>query len=161
MAHQKSGIRKSHHIVVAVAVITDKQNRVLTCLRNDPHNQKFHLCWEFPGGTIRRGETIESGLVREVKEELGCDIKILEVIPHVRLSQIDGDRKNLSIFVLSYHAVITAGEIICDGREVLEYRWVTEKELPELPTLPGMSEIVKTLFTNQKNKKTKNQDVIN
>lgn len=36
--------------------------------------------WEIPGGGIEYGETLQAGLKREVKEELGISIEILELL---------------------------------------------------------------------------------
>ncbi|MDQ1281103.1 MAG: hypothetical protein QG670_2367 [Thermoproteota archaeon] len=36
--------------------------------------------WWFPGGRIRKGETFKETLFREVKEETGLDVKIIEFI---------------------------------------------------------------------------------
>jgi 8-oxo-dGTP diphosphatase len=36
--------------------------------------------WEFPGGAVEFNETIESALVREVREEYGFEISVLELL---------------------------------------------------------------------------------
>jgi len=57
---------------VAVAAIVDKQHRVLLSLRPD-HVHQGGL-WEFPGGKLEPGESVEQALVREIHEELGIRI---------------------------------------------------------------------------------------
>ena len=37
--------------------------------------------WEFPGGKVDPGETLEQCIVREIKEELGVDVVLHEHIP--------------------------------------------------------------------------------
>lgn len=36
--------------------------------------------WSLPGGRLERGETVQQGLVREMKEETGLDVKILRML---------------------------------------------------------------------------------
>ncbi len=47
---------------------------------------KLHHKWEFPGGEIEVSETAETYLKREILEELGVKIKILERLPANRHS---------------------------------------------------------------------------
>jgi len=58
------------HIAVAVII---KKNRFLISKRAD----HVHLggLWEFPGGKVEAGESIQQGLYREIKEELGISIE--------------------------------------------------------------------------------------
>ncbi|MGB1540422.1 MAG: 8-oxo-dGTP diphosphatase MutT [Rickettsiales bacterium] len=58
--------------VVAVALV-DLENRVLLAQR--PEHKHMGGLWEFPGGKVEPGETPESALIRELKEELAIDVK--------------------------------------------------------------------------------------
>lgn len=58
-------------LVVAVALVDD-DNRVLIAQR--PEGKSMAGLWEFPGGKVEPGETPESALIRELKEELAIDV---------------------------------------------------------------------------------------
>jgi mutator protein MutT len=55
-------------IRVAAAVVR-REGRVLMTRR--PPGGPFGLLWEFPGGKLEPGETVEQALARELHEELG------------------------------------------------------------------------------------------
>jgi len=63
--------------VVCALIIAD--GKVLAAQRG-PHMQHAGL-WEFPGGKIELGETPETALIREIKEELGLDIQPVKALP--------------------------------------------------------------------------------
>jgi 8-oxo-dGTP diphosphatase len=42
--------------------------------------RKKHGHYEFPGGKVQEGEGIEQTALRETKEEIGCDVKIVEYL---------------------------------------------------------------------------------
>ncbi len=64
---------------VVCAVITDAAGRVLLAQR--PAHKHLGLKWEFPGGKVEPGESPEAALVREIREELGCDIALTRALP--------------------------------------------------------------------------------
>lgn len=39
-----------------------------------------HRAWSLPGGRLEHGETIEQGIVRELKEETGLDIEVVKLL---------------------------------------------------------------------------------
>ncbi|MCF6303541.1 MAG: 8-oxo-dGTP diphosphatase MutT [Devosiaceae bacterium] len=59
-------------LVVACALI-DMDNRVLIAQR--PEGKDMAGLWEFPGGKIEPGETPDAAIIREMREELGIEIK--------------------------------------------------------------------------------------
>lgn len=60
-----------HRLAASVAVIND-QNEILLV-------KNWKRGWEYPGGYVEKGESIESAAIREVKEEAGIDISITKL----------------------------------------------------------------------------------
>jgi len=59
-------------VLVSAIALIDIDGRVLLAQR--PAGKDMAGLWEFPGGKVAEGETPESALIREVKEELNIDI---------------------------------------------------------------------------------------
>jgi 8-oxo-dGTP diphosphatase len=57
---------------VAVGVLIDREDRFL--LTSRPAGKVYAGYWEFPGGKVEAGESIEQALRRELHEELGISI---------------------------------------------------------------------------------------
>lgn len=61
---------------VAVGVLIDAEGRFL--LTSRPEGKVYAGYWEFPGGKLEAGETVEQALRRELHEELGITIGPVE-----------------------------------------------------------------------------------
>ncbi len=73
---------------VAVGVIVGPQREVLISLRSaDAHQGGL---WEFPGGKVEPGESVEEALKRELREELG--ITVLRSTPLIDVHHDYGDK---------------------------------------------------------------------
>jgi 8-oxo-dGTP diphosphatase len=57
---------------VAVGVLIDPDGRFL--LTSRPEGKVFAGYWEFPGGKLEAGESVEEALARELHEELGIAV---------------------------------------------------------------------------------------
>ncbi|TWG78787.1 8-oxo-dGTPase [Cupriavidus gilardii J11] len=57
---------------VAVGVLVRGDGRFLLAQR--PSGKPYEGYWEFPGGKLEPGESVEAALARELHEELGLDI---------------------------------------------------------------------------------------
>ena len=58
-------------ILVSAVALIDPDGRVLLAQR--PPGKSLAGLWEFPGGKVEPGESPETALIRELKEELGID----------------------------------------------------------------------------------------
>ncbi|MEZ5504214.1 MAG: 8-oxo-dGTP diphosphatase MutT [Halioglobus sp.] len=67
---------------VAVGVILDRQRNVLITRRaQDAHQGGL---WEFPGGKVEAGESLQVALARELREELGITVARTTALLEVR-----------------------------------------------------------------------------
>ena len=60
-----------------VAAVIRKGNRIFATQRG---YGEFKDGWEFPGGKIEPGETLQEALVREIREELETEIRVGDLI---------------------------------------------------------------------------------
>ena len=127
-------------LLVVAAVIENSKNEVLIALR--PHSHKVEGGkWEFPGGKVEAGETPESALVREIREELGIEIRVeswLGLTSHVYQDA------GVHVVLLFYRCTHLAGEFnLCD---VAEVRWVSRNVRPDLEFAAAEADILGQVF---------------
>lgn len=123
------------HKVIGVAVIW-KDQRILID-RRKPEGLLGGL-WEFPGGKLEPGETIEECIQREIREELAIDIAVGE-----QLIVVDHTYTHFRVTLNVHHCQYLAGEpqaIECD-----EIRWVAVDELSDYPFPKANIKIIEAL----------------
>ena len=119
--------------VVTAAVIRDKAGRVLIAQRK--HGRQLRSKWEFPGGTIEAGETLEECLEREIREEMGIRIRVTG-----RIVLADHKYPTFDIRLCAMKASIVGGEVKLNAHEKIV--WVQPKELFQLDLAPADEHIV-------------------
>lgn len=60
--------------MLVVAALIEADGRLLVCQRR--RGTAFELQWEFPGGKVQPGESLEAALARELQEELSVSARI-------------------------------------------------------------------------------------
>ena len=63
--------------LIAVGVLVINKNKALIIKRGEEPNK---FLWSIPGGLVEIGEELEEAAIREVKEEIGIDVKIEQMI---------------------------------------------------------------------------------
>lgn len=95
---------------------------------------KYEGLYEFPGGKRDDEDlNLKYALKRELREELGCDGSIHELIHFMKINKEDcGTNEDLLLYF--YHAKLEDFNIRL-SKEHKEYIWVTFEEAKELPLI--------------------------
>ncbi|MFC7060999.1 (deoxy)nucleoside triphosphate pyrophosphohydrolase [Halobacillus seohaensis] len=64
-------------VKVVAAIIENDHNEILCALRSP--EMAIPNTWEFPGGKVEDGESLNEALEREINEELSCSIDTFDV----------------------------------------------------------------------------------
>lgn len=82
--------------------------------------------WEFPGGKIEKKEHPEQACIREIKEEVGLNIRI-----DTHITQIKHAYTHFKIIMDVYLCEYISGRVSLDGP--VDYRWIAPIEIQEYP----------------------------
>jgi len=124
-----------------VACIIDDQQRVLLTRRCI---EPFCSQWVMPGGKIDHGEAISAALHREVREEVGLEVRIeglIDVYEHLAV----GSRGDHYV-ILYYRCAPASFELRPNGEECTEALWAPAERLPGMPLPPGCRHILAKVF---------------
>ena len=121
---------------VAVAVIVNEREQVLVSLRAN-HAHQGGL-WEFPGGKLEPGESVQDGLRRELHEELG--ITITSACPLIRIPYQYPDKA-----VLLDVWKVDAYEGVAHGKEGQIVEWLEIEALAGRAFPPANRSIIHAL----------------
>ena len=123
--------QERRHIEVVAAIIIEN-GKLFTTQRG---YGEFKDGWEFPGGKMEKGETLEQTLTREMREELEIKIEVGE-----QIKVVEYDYPN---FHLTMHCMLT--KIVEGQPNLLEHeaaRWVNKEEIDSVDWLPADREVL-------------------
>ena len=114
-------IEVKNQLVTTIALIDD-ENKILIGKR--PLGKTFENLWEFPGGKVKKNETVEQALIRETKEEINIDLSMNCIAP---LAFSTYKNVNVNIIILLFVSRKWSLEPICKFHK--ELKWVKANNL--------------------------------
>jgi ADP-ribose pyrophosphatase YjhB (NUDIX family) len=126
---------------VGVGAIVLHGGRVLLVRRGQPPALGL---WSVPGGLVDLGETTVQAARREVEEECGLKVRIVELAGVLDRVTRDGDGRVRYHWVLvDYLAVPESDDVITAGSDAAEVRWVTIDDVEQLPITEGLLQMIR------------------
>ena len=119
-----------------VAALIWEGDRFLACQR--PAHKARGLLWEFVGGKVEPGESLEDALIRECREELD-----ITVAPRDVFIEVIHEYPDLTVRLTLFNAAIAEGKP--KALEHHDIRWITVQEIDGLAFCPADEEILKKL----------------
>lgn len=112
------------HVVGAGGVIFNEEGKVL--LVKNPRKG-----WEYPGGMVEQGETVAQGLIREIKEESGVDVEIVNLVGVYSNTKkkkgYNGVKEIPTIVTIDFICKYIGGKLTT-SEESLEVKWFSIEE---------------------------------
>ena len=130
-------IEVKNQFVSTIALIDD-ENKILIGRR--PVGKAFENLWEFPGGKVKKNETVEQALIRETKEEINVDLSKNCIAPLVFSTY---ENENVNIIILLFISRKWNLEPICKFHA--ELRWVKANNLNNYNMPPANKFLVTSL----------------
>ena len=113
---------------VAAKAIIAKNGKVLMT-----RDRRDNALWDLPGGRINAGETIETGLCREVQEELGINVRFKRMVHSEQVVHI---REGSSHLFVTCEVAMDDPEqpFHIPSAELAEIKWIDKNTVKELKT---------------------------
>ncbi len=136
------------HYVVPIGIVV-RDGKILLNKRNDQYNPDLHGLWEFPGGGMEIGETVEENLIREVQEECGYEVRIISLLRKVWTIPITNPKSThfgIHIYLIPYVCTITAGDGKINDTEVLETVWAEPEKVETFDLIGENRKLYEQIF---------------
>jgi ADP-ribose pyrophosphatase YjhB (NUDIX family) len=109
--------------------------------------------WSIPGGTLELGETILEGVARELLEETGIVVRILDLIEVFERinpysspeSRGDSPRPRFHFVIVDYLCEKISGEARAGG-DAVDIAYATEEQLPQYQLTETATRILRKAF---------------
>ena len=132
---------KNENIKVVAGLIL-QNNKLLICQR--PKFKDHPLKWEFPGGKIKKDETSEDALIREINEELSINIFNYNELISYNFFYSDLGK---TVFINFYLIKNFTGKILNNFHNQL--KWIEIKDIREYDFLEGDLKIIDYINSNE------------
>lgn len=126
--------------ILAASIAVFRAGKVLLASRTQPPGEAL---FSLPGGLVECGETLEQAALRELREEVGVEARIIGFNTHMEVIDRDNAGKIRRHFVVASYAGIWTGGEPQTGPEAGAVLWADPDKLGGLALTRGLAPIVR------------------
>jgi len=134
--------------IIGIGIIEDDKGNILMAQRYEPKIKEAHLKWEFPGGTNEFGEPLEDTVKREILEETGLNVEVLELLPCCSSALWKHEDYSLHALVFCYRSKFIDGNLHLKDHKINALKWINPKEAQKLDLL-STAKVFIEIYNNQ------------
>jgi 8-oxo-dGTP diphosphatase len=128
---------------IGVGGVVISGNRVLLIQRGNP---PLEGQWSIPGGMLELGETLIEGVRRELAEETGLDVRVLDLIEVFERVDLDQAGKPKYHFVVLDYLCEVSSDTAIAGSDVVNVAWVDGADLERYSLTPTATRVIGKAF---------------
>jgi len=129
--------------VVGVGGVVIRDGRALLIQRGSAPLQGQ---WSIPGGTLELGESLQEGVRRELLEETGIEVRVLDLIEVFdRIFRDDSGKIQFHFVIVDYLCEWVSGEAHA-ASDVKDCAWSSEEELPNFHLTEAATRVLRKAF---------------
>jgi len=124
--------------IKVVGAIIENENEEILCALRSPRMSRPNL-WEFPGGKVEKEEIIREAVVREIMEELGCNVEFNNVF-----SDTTHEYEDVIVNLITVRCKLISGSLV--ATEHSKVIWLKPESLTSLIWAPADMDAVNKLI---------------
>jgi ADP-ribose pyrophosphatase YjhB (NUDIX family) len=139
--------RYPRHPLLGVGALIFERDRILMAQRGKP---PLMGQWSLPGGLVETGESLETAVRREVREETGLEVRPLGVLEIFERIMRDAEGTAEYHYVLVDYICRVTGGLLCAGDDACRAEWVRRRDLQKLSITEGTLAVIEKGFRERR-----------
>ncbi|PJE58072.1 MAG: hypothetical protein COU81_02685 [Candidatus Portnoybacteria bacterium CG10_big_fil_rev_8_21_14_0_10_36_7] len=120
------------------ALISNKQGKILL-VKSPKWSDKYTI----PGGHVELGESLETALIREMKEEVGLGIQVIKLLNWQEAIYSKEYYRPRHFLFFDFLCETNNQNVAVDGEEITDFIWIEPEKASKLNTDKFSAQVIK------------------
>ena len=129
--------------ILGVGALIFERGKILLVERG---KQPLKGYWSLPGGVLETGETLAEGIIREVREETGLEVKPVKVLEIFERIMRDAEGQAEYHYVLIDYICRVTGGLLRAADDASRAEWVARRDLADYTITTGTLPVIEKGF---------------